>query len=41
MAKIQRKVHDSNIVLYNHQKEAMRALDKADQIKFIMKFKKR
>lgn len=30
MAKIQRKVHDSNIVLYNHQKEAMRALDKAD-----------
>lgn len=30
MARIQRKAHDSSVVLYNHQKEAMCALNKAD-----------
>ena len=30
MARIQRKAHDSSVVLYNHQKEAMSALNKAD-----------
>ena len=30
MASIQRKAHDSSVVLYNHQKEAMCALNKAD-----------
>lgn len=30
MARIQRKAHDSSVVLYNHQKEAMCALNKAN-----------
>lgn len=30
MARIQRKAHDLGVVLYNHQKEAMCALNKAD-----------
>lgn len=30
MARIQRKAHDSSVILYNHQKEAMCALNKAN-----------
>ncbi|WP_418760091.1 hypothetical protein [Gemmiger sp.] len=40
MARIQRKAHDSSVVLYNHQKEAMCALNKADISSFSIQRKK-